>query len=41
MALLLGFYEPTSGEVLFDGVDARRVSRADLMDLSALVLQEP
>ena len=41
MAMLLGFYEPTSGEVLFDGVDARRVSRADLMDLSALVLQEP
>ena len=41
MALLLGFYEPTSGEVLFDGIDARRVSRADLMDLSALVLQEP
>jgi ABC-type multidrug transport system fused ATPase/permease subunit len=41
MALLLGFYEPTSGAVLFDGVDARRVSRADLMDLSALVLQEP
>jgi ABC-type multidrug transport system fused ATPase/permease subunit len=41
MAMLLGFYEPTSGAVLFDGVDARRVSRADLMDLSALVLQEP
>jgi ABC-type multidrug transport system fused ATPase/permease subunit len=41
MALLLGFYEPTSGAVLFDGIDARRVSRADLMDLSALVLQEP
>jgi ABC-type multidrug transport system fused ATPase/permease subunit len=41
MALLLGFYEPTSGAVLFDGLDTRRVSRADLMDLSALVLQEP
>jgi ABC-type multidrug transport system fused ATPase/permease subunit len=41
MALLLGFYEPTSGAVLFDDVDLRRVSRADLMDLSALVLQEP
>jgi ATP-binding cassette, subfamily B, bacterial MsbA len=41
MALLLGFYEPTSGAVLFDGIDTRRVSRADLMDLSALVLQEP
>jgi ABC-type multidrug transport system fused ATPase/permease subunit len=41
MALLLGFYEPTSGAVLFDGIDTRRVTRADLMDLSALVLQEP
>jgi ATP-binding cassette, subfamily B, bacterial MsbA len=41
MALLLGFYEPTSGAVLFDGIDTRRVPRADWMDLSALVLQEP
>jgi ABC-type multidrug transport system fused ATPase/permease subunit len=41
MAMLLGFYEPTSGAVLFDGIDMRRIVRADLMDLSALVLQEP
>ena len=41
MALLLGFYEPTSGAVLYDGCDLRRMVRADLMDLSAIVLQEP
>lgn len=41
MALLLGFYEPTSGVILYDDVDVRRIVRADLMDLSAMVLQEP
>jgi ABC-type multidrug transport system fused ATPase/permease subunit len=41
MALLLGFYEPASGAVLFDGVDERQIVRADLMDLCAIVLQEP
>jgi ABC-type multidrug transport system fused ATPase/permease subunit len=41
MALLLGFYEPTKGTVLYDGTDLRRIVRADLMDLSAIVLQEP
>jgi ABC-type multidrug transport system fused ATPase/permease subunit len=41
MALLLGFYEPSSGEILYDGIDVRRILRADLMDLSAMVLQEP
>jgi ABC-type multidrug transport system fused ATPase/permease subunit len=41
MALLLGFYEPARGEILYDGVDARRIVRADLMDLCAIVLQEP
>jgi ABC-type multidrug transport system fused ATPase/permease subunit len=41
MALLLGFYEPTSGAVCYNGTDARRIVRSDLMDLSAIVLQEP
>jgi ABC-type multidrug transport system fused ATPase/permease subunit len=41
MALLLGFYEPSSGVILYDGVDVRQILRADLMDLSAMVLQEP
>jgi ABC-type multidrug transport system fused ATPase/permease subunit len=41
MALLLGFYEPDAGMICYDGIDARRIVRADLMDLSALVLQEP
>jgi ABC-type multidrug transport system fused ATPase/permease subunit len=41
MALLLGFYEPAQGAVLFDGIDERQIARADLMDLCAIVLQEP
>jgi subfamily B ATP-binding cassette protein MsbA len=41
LALLLRFYEPTEGRILFDGVDLREVRHSDLMELSALVLQEP
>jgi ABC-type multidrug transport system fused ATPase/permease subunit len=41
MGLLLGFYEPAAGAVLFDGIDERQIARADLMDLCAIVLQEP
>jgi ABC-type multidrug transport system fused ATPase/permease subunit len=41
MALLLGFYEPARGAVLYDGLDEREIVRADLMDLCAIVLQEP
>jgi ABC-type multidrug transport system fused ATPase/permease subunit len=41
MGLLLGFYQPAEGAVLFDGVDERQIARADLMDLCAIVLQEP
>jgi subfamily B ATP-binding cassette protein MsbA len=41
MALLLGFYEPTHGTVLYNGIDMRRIVRGDLMDLCAIVLQEP
>jgi ABC-type multidrug transport system fused ATPase/permease subunit len=41
LALLLRFYEPTEGRILFDGIDLREIRHADLMELSALVLQEP
>jgi ABC-type multidrug transport system fused ATPase/permease subunit len=41
MSLLLRFYDPTEGQILFDGVDVRDVKWSDLMSLSAIVLQEP
>lgn len=41
LSLLLRFYEPTEGRILFDDVDLREIRHADLMELSALVLQEP
>jgi ABC-type multidrug transport system fused ATPase/permease subunit len=41
IALLLRLYEPTGGRILFDGVDIRELRRADLLDRSAIVLQEP
>jgi ABC-type multidrug transport system fused ATPase/permease subunit len=41
MALLLGFYEPSRGSVLYDGIDEREIVRADLMERCAIVLQEP
>src|SRR5882762_6794993 len=41
ISLLLRFYDPTSGAILFDGVDLRDVRHADLMNLSSIVLQEP
>ena len=41
LSLLLRFYDPTAGAVLFDGVDLRDLAHADLMDLSSIVLQEP
>src|SRR5262249_15811835 len=41
MALLLGFYEPAQGAVLYDDLDERLIVRADLMDRCAIVLQEP
>jgi subfamily B ATP-binding cassette protein MsbA len=41
MSLMLRLYDPTSGRILFDGVDLRDVAHADLMDQCAIVLQEP
>jgi subfamily B ATP-binding cassette protein MsbA len=41
LGLLLRLHDPTSGQILFDGVDLRRYRHADLMDLCGIVLQEP
>ncbi|HEU4631882.1 MAG TPA: ABC transporter ATP-binding protein [Gemmatimonadaceae bacterium] len=41
LSLLLRFYDPTAGAILFDGVDLRDLRHADLMALSGIVLQEP
>lgn len=41
VALLLRLYDPADGQILFDGVDLRRIRHDDLMDRSAIVLQEP
>jgi subfamily B ATP-binding cassette protein MsbA len=41
IALLLRFYEPTCGKILFDGVNLCDIRYADLMDHYAIVLQEP
>ncbi len=39
--LLMRFYDPTSGEVLLDGLDVRDYRIADLRKQFAVVLQEP
>ena len=41
LSLLLRFYDPTDGAVLFDGVDVRDLRHRDLMRQSSIVLQEP
>jgi subfamily B ATP-binding cassette protein MsbA len=41
LSLLVRFYDATSGAVLYDGVDVKDLRHADLMDQSAIVLQEP
>ena len=41
VSVLTRFYDPTSGEILLDGVDLRRYKLADLRNQFAIVLQEP
>lgn len=41
IALLLRLYDPTQGQILYDGVDVRQLRHADLMERCAIVLQEP
>jgi ATP-binding cassette, subfamily B, bacterial len=41
LALLLRFYDPTSGRILVDGIDLRTLSRETLTDMIAPVFQEP
>src|SRR6266480_4513170 len=41
LALLLRFYDPTDGAIVFDGVDLRDLRHADVMRQSSIVLQEP
>ena len=41
VSLLTRFYDPTTGEILLDGVDLRDYRLADLRDQFAIVLQEP
>jgi ATP-binding cassette, subfamily B, bacterial MsbA len=41
LSVLLRFYDPTDGAILFDGVDLRDIRHADLMQASSIVLQEP
>jgi ATP-binding cassette, subfamily B, bacterial len=41
MSLLTRFYDPTTGEILLDGIDLRDYKLADLRNQFAIVLQEP
>lgn len=41
VSLLTRFYDPTSGEILLDGVDIRDYRLADFRNQFAIVLQEP
>jgi ATP-binding cassette subfamily B protein len=41
VSLLTRFYDPSSGEIMVDGVDLRRYRLADLRNQFAIVLQEP
>ncbi len=39
--LLLGFYEPTEGEILFDGIPSRDINYKELRRQFGVVLQDP
>jgi subfamily B ATP-binding cassette protein MsbA len=39
--LLLRFYDPESGSIEFDGVDARKLTRKSLREMCAVVTQDP
>ena len=39
--LLLRFYDPESGAIEFDGVDARKLARKSLREMCAVVTQDP
>jgi ATP-binding cassette, subfamily B, bacterial MsbA len=41
ISLLLRLYDPLRGAVYFDGTNLREIKHADLMDNSAIVMQEP
>ena len=41
VSLLMRFYDPTSGQILLDGVDLRDYRLADLRNQFSMVLQEP
>jgi ATP-binding cassette subfamily B protein len=41
MSLLTRFYDPTTGEILLDGIDLRDYKLTDLRNQFAIVLQEP
>ncbi len=41
MDLMLRFHDPSSGRILFDGVDIREIARESLLDQIAIVTQEP
>jgi ATP-binding cassette, subfamily B, bacterial len=41
LSLLARFYDPTSGQILLDGVDIRELKVADLRNQFGIVLQEP
>jgi ATP-binding cassette subfamily B protein len=41
MSLLTRFYDPTTGQILFDGIDLRDFKLTDLRNQFAIVLQEP
>ncbi|MBF0159180.1 MAG: type I secretion system permease/ATPase [Magnetococcales bacterium] len=41
LKVILGFYQPNSGSVLFDGIDARQIDPVDLRRDMGCVLQDP